>query len=58
MDTHTPQTNPADLVRQLNPVSIRERLDALDRERQALLVLLRAALRTRPDTPAARTTDD
>lgn len=52
--THSPPTDPAELVRQLDPDTIRERIDALDRERAALMVLLRAAIRARPDRPAAR----
>jgi hypothetical protein len=42
-----PPTDPVILVRQLNADDIRNRLDALDRERKALLVLLRAAQRAR-----------
>jgi hypothetical protein len=45
--THTPPTDAAALVAQLDPDAIRQRLDALDRERSALLVLLRAAIRAR-----------
>jgi hypothetical protein len=46
-----------ELVRQLDADTIRDRLDALDRERDALRVLLRAALRagrtaTRQPAPA------
>jgi hypothetical protein len=37
--------DPLSLIHQLNSRTIRERLDALDRERGALLVLLRAAQR-------------
>jgi hypothetical protein len=44
-----PTADPIVLVRQLDPDVIRERLEALDRERDALLVLLRAALRMRRD---------
>ena len=43
--SRTVPADPAELVRQLDPIAIRHRLDAIDRERQALLVLLRAALR-------------
>jgi hypothetical protein len=46
--TRTPPTDAAALVEQLDPDAIRQRLDALDRERSALLVLLRAAIRARP----------
>jgi hypothetical protein len=45
--TQTPTTDPLALVRELDARAIRERLDALDRERAALLVLLRAAQRMR-----------
>lgn len=38
-------TDPLALVRQLDAEAIRNRIDDLDRERQALLVLLRAAQR-------------
>lgn len=40
-----PLTDPVTLVRQLDPKLIRNRLDDLDREREALMVLLRAAQR-------------
>jgi len=40
--------DPVELVRQLDPVTLSTRLDQIDRERQALLVLLRAARRVRP----------
>lgn len=46
--TNSPTTDPTALVRQLDPTAIRERLDNLDAERKALLVLLRAALRFQP----------
>ncbi len=39
-------TDPTQLVRELNADTIRERVDAIDRERAALLVLLRAARRS------------
>jgi hypothetical protein len=45
-----PRAHPADpveLVRQLDAEVIRGRLQELDRERSALLVLLRAAMRLR-----------
>jgi hypothetical protein len=38
-------TDPVQLVRQLDAEAIRNRLEDLDREREALLVLLRAAQR-------------
>jgi hypothetical protein len=54
MDAHQPyQTNPVELVRQLDAAAIRSRLDDLGRERAALMVLLRAALRAHRD--ASRT---
>jgi hypothetical protein len=49
MDATIPTTDPAALLRQLDPDTIRERIDALDRERAALMVLLRAAMRAHPD---------
>jgi hypothetical protein len=48
-----PTTDPVELVRQLDPDAIRERLGALDRERSALLVLLRAAQRMQRDETSA-----
>jgi hypothetical protein len=42
----SPLTDPVALVRGLNAETIRNRIDDLDREREALLVLLRAAQRT------------
>jgi hypothetical protein len=39
-----PTTDPVELVRQLKPDEIRQRLNTMERERRALLVLLRAAL--------------
>jgi hypothetical protein len=53
----TASTDPAALVRQLDPDSIRERIDAIDRERKALLVLLRAARRAQADRLAPRKED-
>jgi hypothetical protein len=47
--TASPTTDPVELVRQLDADTIRARLDELDRERDALRVLLRAALRRRRD---------
>jgi hypothetical protein len=55
MDLSTPTpTDPVALVQQLHAKAIRKRLDALDRERAALRVLLRAALRNQhtDSTPA------
>jgi hypothetical protein len=46
--THPPTTDPVELVRRLDARTIRDRLKAIDRERAALLVLLRAALRACP----------
>src|SRR4051812_37870967 len=51
-NTQTLLTDPVRLVRQLDAGVIRARLDALDEERQALLVLLRAAQRIHRDTDA------
>lgn len=46
-------TDPVELVRQLDAGVIRNRIDDLDREREALMVLLRAAQRAqRPRQPA------
>jgi hypothetical protein len=42
---HLLAADPVRLVRQLDPEVIRNRLHDIDRERSALLVLLRAALR-------------
>jgi hypothetical protein len=44
--THPSAADPVELVRRLDAEAIRNRLDALTRERDALRVLLRAALRT------------
>jgi hypothetical protein len=51
-NTQTPtQTDPVEIVRSLDPDAIRDRLDELDRERQALRVLLRAAMRGGKKSP-------
>ncbi|AWM37101.1 hypothetical protein GobsT_49800 [Gemmata obscuriglobus] len=43
-------TDPSRLIRELDVPALRARLEELDRERAALLVLVRAALRaTKPD---------
>jgi hypothetical protein len=47
-----------DLVRRLDPERIRERLRAMDRERRALLTLLRAALAARPEQQPAAGRED
>ena len=47
--TTTPEIDPIELVRQLDPDAIRQRIDVIDRERAALMVLLRAAKRVRRD---------
>ena len=47
-------TDPVQLVRQLDATVIRERIDQLDREREALLVLLRSALRTQREQQKQR----
>ena len=49
-------TDPAKLVRDLDPQTILNRLAELDSERSALRVLLRAARRARPIKVAATTT--
>ena len=36
-------SNPAELIRSLDSAKLRDRLDQVDQERKALLVLLRAA---------------
>lgn len=46
-------TNPTQLIRELDPDIIRSRLGEIERERQALLVLLRAARRAQPKQPNA-----
>jgi hypothetical protein len=46
--------DPLTLVRQLDADTIRNRLDDLDRERAALMVLLRAAQRTHRGGAKAR----
>jgi hypothetical protein len=43
-----PPPDPIALIRQLDPDGIRNRLAQMEQERQALLVLLRAALAARP----------
>ena len=50
--THFPLTDLAALVEQLDADAIRQRIDAIDREREALKVLLRAALRAQRETVA------
>jgi hypothetical protein len=52
--THPPSTDAAALVRQLDPTTIRERIDTLDRERKALFVLLRAAVRAKSSCSTPR----
>ncbi|MBA4065462.1 MAG: hypothetical protein C0501_17460 [Isosphaera sp.] len=53
MSTPAPPADldPSDLVRRLDPEAIRARLDAMHRERQALLILLRASLAAGTRTP-------
>jgi hypothetical protein len=48
---HTIPTDPVALVRQLDAGAIRQRIDAIERERRVLLVLLRAARRAERDAP-------
>jgi hypothetical protein len=43
--------DPVELVRRLDPAVIRRRLQEMEEERAALLVLLRAAMRARPNAP-------
>jgi hypothetical protein len=55
MDATLPSIDPVQLVNQLDAEQIRQRLDALNREREALQVLLRAALRIeRPPSTLTR----
>jgi len=59
MDATRPTlTDPVELVRRLDAGVIRSRLDDLDRERAALLVLLRAARRARRDDAHAEEAAD
>ena len=52
--TNTNLIDPIAMVRQLDAKTIRQRLDDLDRERDALKVLLRAALRAeKPAVPGS-----
>jgi hypothetical protein len=53
MDT---ATNPNDLIEQLDPDQLATRLRDLDRDRRALLILLRAARARQRDRSAAPTT--
>jgi hypothetical protein len=50
----SPPADPVALVRELDAEAIRSRLDDLDRERAALMVLLRAAQRAHRDRPATK----
>jgi hypothetical protein len=43
MDAPTPPLDPVELIRQLDPEQIRQRIKAIDAERAALLKLLRVA---------------
>jgi hypothetical protein len=56
MDATNTTTDLAALINQLDADVIRQRLDTLSRERKALLVLLRAALRAR--APLRRLSSD
>jgi uncharacterized protein involved in exopolysaccharide biosynthesis len=49
MSQPTPSTDALEIVRHLDADAIKQRLDDLDRERDALRVLYRAALRARRD---------
>jgi hypothetical protein len=50
-------TNATEIVRSLNSAEIRQRIDEIDRERKALLTLLRAAVRAEPQRMSLRPTD-
>lgn len=55
MDATTTLTaDPVELIRRLDATVIRSRLEQLGREREALLVLLRAARRAYPDNRTAQ----
>lgn len=55
MSTATlPPMDPVEVILHLDPAEIRARLEAIAREREALLVLLRAALRNRPNRTARK----
>ena len=49
-----PANDPVELVRQLDPLQIRHRLNDLDRERKALIVLLRASATIKKQRPGER----
>jgi hypothetical protein len=53
MNPPPPTADPVRLLDQLDPDALRGRLDQIDRERRALLVLLRAALRMGRPHPTA-----
>ncbi len=57
MKPRIPETDPLKLVRQLDAEVIRLRIADLDRERDALLVLLRAAQRATRDKTAKEVRD-
>ena len=46
--------DPVELVRRLDPTAIRNQIDVLDREREALIVLLRAAQRAKDTSDVKR----
>ena len=50
METHTPTalSDPVAVIRQIDPDDVRRRLEALEEDRRALLILLRAALIVSP----------
>jgi hypothetical protein len=52
-DIPTTLLDPLAIVRQLDAAAIRERIQTLDRERDALMVLLRAAIRAERPQPLA-----
>jgi hypothetical protein len=51
MESQTVQLDPIALVRQLNPEEIREQLRVMENDRQALLILLRAATAAHRSNP-------
>jgi hypothetical protein len=57
MDANTLTVGAAELIRKLDPDEIRREIERLDRERDALFVLLRAAMRGGRDqrTPSRAT---
>ena len=52
MDAPATTPDPVAIIQSLNADSLRERIARLDKERQALMVLLRAAIRRGEKEPA------